>query len=170
MFNLTTPHLLYTKKLKPFNFTEKLCIVLCVCRYRWGQSYTVMLFVSCFDCPCFSSDYEMSDANSAHPQFQPPTLLLSFNYEKAVKRKAAVLRTEWVDSATAAFRCLELFVYQMHSISAVQLPSRSSCPKLVPCWERVPPRSTTASSSFLCRTQTHIQHYNYYSRAQSCII
>ena len=39
--------------------------------------------------------------------------------------------------------------------SAVLVPSRSSWPKLVPCWDRVPPRSTTASSSFLCwQTQT----------------
>lgn len=51
----------------------------------------------------------------------------------------------------------------MYSVS-VQAPSRSSCSKLVVCWERVPPLSTTASSSFLCGkqtcTNTHLIHYS----------
>lgn len=57
---------------------------------------------------------------------------------------------------------LEAFCFP-DAFTVVQVPSRSSWPKLVPCWDRVPPRSTTTSSSFLCWTrivanteQTHI--------------
>ena len=82
---------------------------------RWiclvSQSYSIILFVYCFD-------YEIAVAKSAHPHFLTPTLLLSFDYENAVKRKAAVLRTEWVDSATAAFHCSERFAFQMHPVQS----------------------------------------------------
>lgn len=70
--------------------------------------------------------------------------------KKAAKRKAVVVRTVWVDSAAAAItRCL-------------LVPSKSSCSKLVLCWDRVPPLSTTASSSFLCRNR-HVKMKRFIS-------
>lgn len=100
-----------TNKPKPFYFTEKLDIVLCVCRYTWGKlvsfSNSVVLFVFLFWLSMFFSGYEITAANSAHPQFLPPTLLLSFNYEKAVRRKAVGGR-----SSSSSLSVLEAFCFR----------------------------------------------------------
>lgn len=60
------------------------------------------------------------------------------------------------------FDCKKPFLYskkenlcasQVQALLRPRLPSRSSFWKFVPCRERAPPLSTTASSSFLCWTK-----------------
>lgn len=74
------------------------------------------------------------------------------------KNHAVARTSEWVVSAVKSLSSTQkkkekLCASQVQELLRRCLPSRSSFWKLVPCRERSPPLSTTASSSFLCWTK-----------------
>lgn len=121
------------------------------CRPQVTQSCLYL----CFDCPRFSVVMKLPMQTLLTHSFLPPTLLLSFNYIKSCQEAGSSCKDGVGGLSRSSPQQLEaLFVFQMRSWS-VHVPSRSSFSKLVPCWLRIPPRSTTASSSLLCWTRTN---------------
>lgn len=55
------------------------------------------------------SGYEITDANSAHPQFLPPTLLLSLNYEKSCQEESSSSKDRVGGLSCSSLSLLEAF-------------------------------------------------------------
>lgn len=106
---------------------------------------------------CKSSSYNRTDT---HPQFfASHSALTSQLWTSRLGIKIMQLQghpSGWyrLQKAVPLLKKKKTFVHlRCRSFCGPRLPSRSSFWKLVPCRERSPPLSTTASSSFLCWTK-----------------
>ena len=104
----------------------------------------------------FFSGYKITDEKSAHPQCFTSYSTHIFQLCKSCWEESSSCKDGVGGLSCSSLSLLEgfflFFAFQLHSVYD-HVPSRSSFSKLVPCWDLVPCLSTTASSSFFCRTQ-----------------
>lgn len=175
--------ILSIKKNKAKKAQTENCVLLSVCRKDgkscWPQvthSYSIVLLVVLFWLSVFFSGYEITDANSAHPQFLPPTLRLSLNYEKSCQEERSSCKDRVGGLSCSSLSLLKAFC----TPDAFSVPRGTFEIFLLKVGSLLGPGSSSVHHSLIIIPlvdtwwQTHIQHYKslyryvyIYSRSQS---
>lgn len=108
-------------------------------------------FSLCFHSPCFRAIMKFLMQTRLTHSFCLPLCSYLLTVKKSCREESSS-REDRVGGLSCSSLLALWHLQRSRHIVSVHVPSRSSCSKLVLCWDRVPPLSTTASSSFLCQT------------------